>query len=312
MKRVTGITAFIMALVLVAGMLMVSVGAEKSPEEIEAEMRAEEARREIIKKDAGTISLTVGDQNNLKSWMMFENDNEDVELSVVGDFTWSSSKPAVASVDANGVVTANRVGSSTITVAYKDNRANTVQQTVSVKVVSVDQESVDFYFTLDEGKKISLQEILYPDYKGDGSYGKVSWNSQNTNVATIESDGMLTANRHGTSTITTTHTGTNGESTSQKVTVKVVSNQTSNPFNSITVTMNAGDTVDFVKMFYPGYTGASTFGEVTCSTSDASIASVESGHVVTAKSSGSCTVTIERAGSNNDTFRQAITVKVAG
>lgn len=112
---------------------------------------------------------------------------------------WESLNPAVATVDANGVVTAEAVGETTITVTA----VNGIQAACSVKV-SKYTLSADSIAYNEETDSYQLSfEILEGDSQGntkkitvkDGetvTTDMVRWSSENENVVTVDADGVVT------------------------------------------------------------------------------------------------------------------------
>ena len=262
----------------------------------------------VIRKEAGTVNLTVGSREDLTSWMLF--DDEDLELEAVGAFTWKSRNTNIAAVDSNGVVTAQRAGVTTVTVTYSDNRSNTWIQSVRVKVSSGNSNEKAYSFTLDEGKIICLEGVLFPGLRSGGT---IEWSCDKTQVASVDSEGYVTANRFGSCTITAVRTDSEGNSQSRKVAVQVVSIQVGHSFNTVTITLEPGDTVDMVELFYPHYTGSQTYGTIACTSSDSGVVSVESNRHITAEKAGTCTLTLAYTdiGDESDyAQKQPVTVKV--
>lgn len=99
---------------------------------------------------------------------------------LTGRVTWISSKPAVATVNDNGVVTAQAVGTTTITAKANDNSNKkvtvniTVKQAVTGITIWTDKEVADTYNTpaIAAGKSIVLKAILKPDKPTNK---KVNW-----------------------------------------------------------------------------------------------------------------------------------------
>lgn len=119
--------------------------------------------------------------------------------------TWSTSNADVATVDENGVVTAVAVGSATITVTTEDQGLmDTCAVTVApiaVASVSLDKSELN----LIEGLTGSLTATVLPANADDKA---VSWTSDKPSVATVSSEGVVTAVAPGSATITvTTHDG---------------------------------------------------------------------------------------------------------
>ena len=119
--------------------------------------------------------------------------------------TWSSSAEGVATVDANGNVTAVAQGTATITVTAADGSgvkatcSVTVSAPAAVPVESVSLNKIEL--TLTEGDSETLTATIAPT---DATNQKVTWSSNAPGVATVDADGKVTAVAEGAATITVT------------------------------------------------------------------------------------------------------------
>ena len=114
--------------------------------------------------------------------------------------TWSSDKESVAKVDANGKVTAIAVGTATITATSEKGKISTcvvTVQAVPVTDVTVTPTSV----SIKEGANTTLTATVLPN---NATNKKVSWSSDNTGVAKVNENGVVTGVATGTATITVT------------------------------------------------------------------------------------------------------------
>lgn len=121
--------------------------------------------------------------------------------------TWSSSNSSIASV-VNGVVTANRAGTATITATTADGGfvatcVVTVESdlqpdddVVSVSSIQLDKTSM----TLALGISVRLKATITPS---NATNQNIVWSSSNPSVAYV-SNGLVTANKAGTAIITAT------------------------------------------------------------------------------------------------------------
>lgn len=124
---------------------------------------------------------------------------------------WSSSNNDIASVDNKGEVTAVGPGTATITATANDgsgkaascritvNEPYTPPAIVHVTGISLDRETA----TIKKGSILQLSATVTPSNADDKT---VRWESSNTDVATVDDNGKVTAIAPGTATITVTTT----------------------------------------------------------------------------------------------------------
>ena len=115
--------------------------------------------------------------------------------------TWSTNKPAVATVDKNGVVTGHKKGSAVITATSEDGglKANAL---IIVDEKVTEAESIKLnksLLVLDKGKGGKLTETVLPEDTTDKT---VTWSSSNAKVATVDQKGNVKAVNHGKAIIT--------------------------------------------------------------------------------------------------------------
>lgn len=117
---------------------------------------------------------------------------------------WTSSNTDVATVDANGKVTAMANGMAVITVSTVDG-GFTAQCTVTIsekqtEVVAVENVKLNkTSLTLDIGESESLMATVTPE---DAANKNMTWSSNDEDVASVDAKGKVTAISRGTATIT--------------------------------------------------------------------------------------------------------------
>lgn len=131
---------------------------------------------------------------------------------------WKSSDTNIVTVDANGLLTGIKEGLATITATTADgsNLSATCEVTVSpfvVTSVSLDNTTL----ALPIGKTATLKATVTPS---NATYKTLKWTSSNVKVATITQEGLVTAVKAGTATITATSTDGTNLSATCKVNVK--------------------------------------------------------------------------------------------
>ena len=209
---------------------------------------------------------------------------------------WTSSNSAVASVDINGLVTAKAIGTAQITAKTEDGgKTATVsitvkkasEQNVPVTGVSINMSSL----SLKVGESATLTTTIAP---ANATNKGVTWTTSMSSVATVTSDGVVTAKAAGTAVITA-KTEDGGKTATCNVTVTY----TPDPGGEVSVTqvtisptsvnMTVGDTKQFSVKIDPAN---ATNQEVSWSSSDPSVASIDSKGLVTAKAEGKATITV--------------------
>ncbi|MBS7342631.1 MAG: Ig-like domain-containing protein, partial [Parabacteroides sp.] len=117
--------------------------------------------------------------------------------------TWKSSNTEVATVDANGKVTAVGEGNATITVTTVDGSKTAtciVTVTVPVTGVKLNKETLELFTDGSE----TLTATVEP---GNATNKNVTWSSSDETIATVDNNGTVTAVGAGKATITATAGG---------------------------------------------------------------------------------------------------------
>ena len=217
------------------------------------------------------------------------------------DITWSSTNPAVATVDPLGNVKAISAGKTVIRCTSDDNPMVVGSCTVTVKVketgIKLDKSSFEVYETKSKTLKATVSPV-------DATNKNVTWTSSNTSVATVDKDGKVTGKKAGTAYISATTA--NGKYTAKaKVTVLKMIYTEKVVLNKTTLTLNDGATFDLNATVLPENAITKT---VKWSSSDKKIVKVDSYGEVTAVAPGTayiyCTTT-----DNGTTAKCKVTVK---
>lgn len=146
---------------------------------------------------------------------IFKGDSYPIEVSILPNtastnLRWTSSDPTIVSVNDQGVVFGLQAGRETITAATLDGSGLTATCIVTVKEhavpatgITLNREAV----TMTIGQTVPLQATITPE---NADNQNVVWNSIDATVATVNSNGIVTAMRTGsTQIIATTADGTN-------------------------------------------------------------------------------------------------------
>ena len=140
--------------------------------------------------------------------------------------------------------------------------------------------------TVDVGKTYQLTTTVSPSNAYDSS---VTWASSNTSIATVSTNGLVTAKAAGEATITV-KTVDGGYTKTCKITVKVPPSSIS--LNTASVSIELGKTYQLNATISPSN---ATNKSVTWSSSNTNIATVSASGLVTAKATGSATITVKTA-----------------
>ena len=216
--------------------------------------------------------------------------------------TWKSSNTSIATVSSTGLVTAKAVGTATITVTTADgsNKSATCQVTVTPQLASgVTLDKTSASIVVD--KTLQLTATVSPSNTTNPA---VTWKSSNTSIATVSSTGLVTAKAVGTATITvTTADGSNKSATCQvTVTPQLATGVT---LDKTTASIVVDKTLQLTATVTPSNT---TNKAVTWSSSNTSIATVNSNGLVTAKAVGTATITVTTADGSNKSATCQVTV----
>ncbi|MDE0356315.1 MAG: Ig-like domain-containing protein [Gammaproteobacteria bacterium] len=113
--------------------------------------------------------------------------------------SWTTSDSSVASVSAGGLVTAVANGSATVT-ATSGSAAGTAVVTVTQRVARVDVSPEAHTFSA-LGDSVQLTAAPFDASDNTVENATVTWSSQDDAVATVDSDGVVTAAGNGTTSV---------------------------------------------------------------------------------------------------------------
>ncbi len=197
--------------------------------------------------------------------------------------SWSSSDEKICTVDRNGVLYPKAKGVCTITATTTDGSKLSASATLRVaakaKSVTIDRESA----TLDGEETLQLKATVTTS-DGD-KYTDVKWTSGDKKIATVDENGVVTAKYPGEVVIKATALDGSQEADTCIITVtQSVKGVTISPAE----TVSTGDKVTLVPVITPSYADNQN---VTWSSSDETVATVDPFGVVTGKSVGTAVIT---------------------
>ena len=216
--------------------------------------------------------------------------------------SFSSSNTAVATVSAQGVVTAVGAGTATIVGASKDNSSIvdsyelTVDALVPVTTINVTGKAS---MTVGETYKFTA-EVL----PADASNKSVTWSSSNTNVATVNQNGEVTVVASGTAVITATSVYDNNVYGSFLIGIENV------PVTKIVLTGNTGMVYKATQTIGAKvYPSTASIQKLVWTSSNTAIATVDQNGKVTAQKKAGSTV-ITAAATDGSGTKATFTVNV--
>ena len=204
---------------------------------------------------------------------------------------WSTSNKNVAMVSPSGLVTAKSAGTATITCTAQDGSGvkATCKVTVTVPVSGIQLSQTSAELTV--GDTLTLIKTIYPS---DATNQAVTWTSSSDAVASVDSNGKITAKTAGSAVITCKSVSDNSVVGICNVTVKAKV-QTPTEIKVSTISLNKttasvakGKTLQLTATVTPGN---ATNQKVKWSTSNKNVATVSPSGLVTAKSAGTAIIT---------------------
>ncbi|MBR4699355.1 MAG: Ig domain-containing protein [Prevotella sp.] len=145
--------------------------------------------------DKHEVNLNVGDTHTFSVAVS-------PEKATYKSVKWLSDNIEVAEINTLGVVTAKKAGKALITVSSVSNPEikDYCEITVVQPATSVEMDETEITLVQNKGTK-QLVATIKPDNTSDKT---IFWSSSDSNVATVDANGMVTAQKTGKATITAT------------------------------------------------------------------------------------------------------------
>lgn len=152
-----------------------------------------EAKKPALDQSSLSFALKYNDLHPTKQLKLINNDH-----SFIYVYQWLSSNPEVATVDENGLVTAQGTGSATITALASNGQAVRCTVIVTSDIGRVTLNKKDLLF-----KTVGSKETLTASVALEsGGSVPITWVSSNPGVATVDPNGVVTAVADGEAKIT--------------------------------------------------------------------------------------------------------------
>lgn len=224
-------------------------------------------------------TLAIGIAESKKMQVVFFPENTNVK-----DLQWESDNEFVVSVSKDGIITGVNYGSANVTAYTSNNRFATCQVTVNpimVKTLTINPKT----WSGNKGESFQITTIVTPE---NATNKTVTWTSSNTDVATVDANGKVTAITVGEATITATAADDSGVSATCQVTV--------NPIMVETLTINpetwSGTESESFQITAVVTPEDATDKTVAWSSSDETVAIVNATGYVNVLKGGNCVITV--------------------
>ncbi|MDE5929187.1 MAG: Ig-like domain-containing protein, partial [Muribaculaceae bacterium] len=237
----------------------------------------ERALVEEIVLNPSSVGLTVGDTRIVSASVI-------PSFASTKDVEWKSESTDIATVSESGMITAVAPGTTRITANAVDGSGVTAACEVTVSGIPVANIMLNrSSATLKATQTVSLTATIEPAGATDKS---LTWASSDTDVATVDADGTVTALAVGNAVITATSVSNPEISVDCNITV-VPTPVSSIVFNQTTVSLQAGATFAFAVTVEPE---TATVKDIVWTSENTSIASVDENGRVTAHTLGTTTI----------------------
>ena len=196
---------------------------------------------------------------------------------------WASNVLSIATVDQNGIITAKSLGQAKVSVTS----SNGISDTIIVYVVPISVQSITtslhaLGLGLSESQTLTAQ--IMPANASDKS---IKWTSQNSSIASITSNGIVTGNAIGTTYIYAVSSN-NLKDSCKLIVNQIVYAADSIKFGISTLEMNVDSVVTLNTVFYPS---SASNKSITWTYDNPSVISVDVMGNITAIAEGTVTVT---------------------
>lgn len=213
-----------------------------------------------------------------------------------GDIVWESSDDSIVSVDSDGIIQANKIGTAYITATATSGVSAQCKVTVNQPATGIKLNKSEI--TTYVGSTYQLSSSVLPLDTTDS----VSWESSNSSYATVSSTGLVTGVRPGSTSITARTS--NGLTATCNVTIKeAIVEPTSVTLSDTYITLAPEDAKAITATIAPSN---ATETNLVWTSSDENVAAVNNKGVVTAVSNGYATITAK----TTNGYSHQCTVKV--
>lgn len=204
------------------------------------------------------------------------------DYSSITDITWESSNPNVATVDNDGTVTAIALGTATITAT-----CGPVSATCKINVVETEPTQITLDRTsalLKVNETVQLTATVHPDTAMDKT---IIWRTENNNIASVDTNGLVKAIAPGETYITATCGGATDKC---RIVVSETPSEDKIELNFTSVELEKSKTLRLIAKIYSE--NETTDNKFVWSSSNRTVADVDAKGMVAALSLGHATITV--------------------
>ena len=222
--------------------------------------------------------------------------NDQTTQDITAQVVWSSSNPAVATVDSSGLATALSIGTTTITATSGEPGSISSNSSIGTTVLNVNTPPLSSISVTPANPSIPVGVTqaftatgTFPDGSSRDMTALVTWSSSNASIVTVNSSGVATAVAVGAGTIITAASGKISGSTTLEVNSATLSSIAVTPANP---SIPAGVPQPFTATgtYSDGMSYAIT-AQATWSSSNPAVATVDASGLAVSVAPGSTTIT---------------------
>ena len=255
----------------------------------------ERALVESILIDADSLNLYVGDSQQLTATPL-------PTYASTKELLWSSDSPDIASVSQDGLVTAKGIGQAVITAAAVDGSGVTATCAVSVSGIPVNEIKLSHTSaSLHVSETLALVATVNPDNAYDKA---VNWSSSTPEIASVDSNGVVTALAIGQAIITV-RSMSNPEVVAECCITVQTTPVSEIRLNEVSVSMRIGETFDLIADILPE---TATEKTILWSSENNDIATVSNTGQITAIAPGTTNIIVTAADGSGVTATCAVNV----
>jgi len=214
--------------------------------------------------------------------------------------TYASSDESVATVSADGLVSALRAGRATVTATSSNGKKASLRLTVTQPVTDIAFPEASV--TIERGKRVKMPAVVGPE---DATNKRVAYTAEDRAVAAVASNGAITGRYAGTTWVVAR--ASNGLTARIQVVVTQPVTRVAMPSSSMK--LERGSTLRLEPRIYPDN---ATIRTLTFASSDESVARVDENGLVTALRAGRVNIVATAASGRKATLRLTVTQPVTG